>query len=320
MALTLEQYAEYLDTRADLNWPEQPHVRGTKSKPHLKRLGFVKAVTWNIYGTLLSITGGEFLREHSNAFIMDLALDKCIQEFKMWKAMSRKPGQPANLLRGMIENVNMDLQLRVERGERHPEIPVEKIWEGIIKKLLLNEYSYNVDFFGSVEDYAIKIAYFFHRSLQGTGCDEGAAETVQWIKDHHYWQGLLSDAQCFTPVQLQRGLMQQDRTFVLDFCIPQSHRSLSYGVRAKKPSDRLFKEMVNKLRENNIKPEETLHIGSDLFNDLAPAKKHGFVTCLFTGDVASLRADQELITDKNRPDVMITDFRQVVRMLSDEAA
>jgi FMN phosphatase YigB (HAD superfamily) len=121
-------------------------------------------------------------------------------------------------------------------------------------------------------------------------------------------------------VQLQRGLMQQDRTFVLDYCIPQSHRSLSHSVRAKKPSDRLFKDMVLKLRQNNIKPEETLHIGSDLVNDLAPAKKHGFITCLFTGDVSSLRADPELINDRNRPDVLITDFREVIKMLSDEAA
>jgi FMN phosphatase YigB (HAD superfamily) len=320
MALTLEQYAEHLDTRADLNWPEPPHIRGTKSKPHLKRLDFIKAVTWNVYGTLLSITGGEFYREHPKAFIMELALDKAIQEFKMWKAMSRKPGEPARLLRTMIENITLDVQLHVEKGERYPETPVEKIWEGVIKKLLLNEYSYNVDFFGSVEDYSIKMAYFFHRSLQGTGCDEGAAETVQWIKNQHYWQGLLSDAQCFTTVQLQRGLMQQDRTFVLDYCIPQSHRSLSHSVRAKKPSDRLFKDMVLKLRQNNIKPEETLHIGSDLVNDLAPAKKHGFITCLFTGDVSSLRADPELINDRNRPDVLITDFREVIKMLSDEAA
>ncbi|MFT3878547.1 MAG: hypothetical protein QM703_02670 [Gemmatales bacterium] len=140
MPLSLEQYDEYLDTRGDLNWPAAPDVHRTKSKPHMKKLPMVKAVTWNVYGTLLSITGGEFLRQHPQKFIMDMALDKTIQEFKMWKSMSRKPGQPAEYMRVMIENVVDDLNFQVEKGERYPEIPVEKIWEGIVRKLLQNEY------------------------------------------------------------------------------------------------------------------------------------------------------------------------------------
>ena len=48
--------------------------------------------------TLLAITGGELYFEHPVKFIMDVALDKTIQEFKMWGSMTRKPGQPADYL------------------------------------------------------------------------------------------------------------------------------------------------------------------------------------------------------------------------------
>ena len=97
MGLTLDQYATYLDTR-NLHWPAPPEVEPPKAKPHLKRLPEVRAVLWNVYGTLLSISGGELLFQHPQTVIQKVALDKTVQEFKMWPAMSRKPGQPAEYL------------------------------------------------------------------------------------------------------------------------------------------------------------------------------------------------------------------------------
>lgn len=317
MALSLEQYDEYLDTRGDLHWPAAPEVHRTKSKPHLKKLPMVRAVTWNVYGTLLSISGGEFVREHPQKFIMDMALDKTIQEFKMWKSMSRKPGQPAEYMRVMIENVVDELNFQVEKGERYPEISVEKIWEGIVRKLLQNEYLIETGRYGTLEEFSLKIAYFFHRSLQGVGAQRGATETIQWLKENQIWQGLLSDGQAFTGVQLKRSLAEQDPRVQLDLCIPPFTRVLSHAVRGKKPSDRLFKEMVHRLDKAGISTSETLHIGNDLVNDLGPARKHGFLTCLYTGDSSSLKASPEMVADKAlRPVVMITELSQVIQMLT----
>lgn len=317
MSLTLEQYDEYLDSRADLIWPAAPDVHRTKSKPHLKRLTRVKAITWNVYGTLLSIAGGEFLREHPQKFIMDLALDKTIQEFKMWKSMSRKPGHPAEYMRVMIGNVVDELSFQVDKGERYPEISVERIWEGIVKKLLQNEYVLETARYGTLEEFSLKIAYFFHRSLQGIGAQQSAGETIQWLKNQQYWQGLLADGQAFTSLQLKKCLHEQNPDCYFDLCIPPYARVLSYSVRSKKPSDRLYKEMVARLSKSGISPDETLHIGNDLANDLGPARKHGFLTCLYTGDSSSLKASPEMIADKAlRPDVMITELSQVIEMLA----
>src|SRR5262249_36526481 len=98
MALTLLQYANFLDTR-ELSWPAPPRVQRAKAKPHLVRLPQVRAVTWSVYGTLVAISAGQLYFEHPEKFIMEVALDKTIQEFKMWGSMSRKPGQPADYLR-----------------------------------------------------------------------------------------------------------------------------------------------------------------------------------------------------------------------------
>src|SRR5205823_5910163 len=58
MPLSLEQYAAWLDKR-DLHWPAPPAPDPVKAKPHLVRLPEVRAVLWNVYGTLLNIAGGE---------------------------------------------------------------------------------------------------------------------------------------------------------------------------------------------------------------------------------------------------------------------
>ena len=97
MPLTLEQYASYLDTR-DVPWPAPPAVERPKARAHLAALPDTRVVSWNVYGTLLNISGGELYFEHPQKFIMDVALDKTVQEFKMWGAMTRKPGQPAEYL------------------------------------------------------------------------------------------------------------------------------------------------------------------------------------------------------------------------------
>jgi hypothetical protein len=94
MPLTLEQYADVLDSNAT-SWPVPPNPERPKAKPHLRRMSDLKVVTWNIYGTLLSISGGDLVFEHPDRFVMDLALEKTVQEFKMWGSMSRKPGKPA---------------------------------------------------------------------------------------------------------------------------------------------------------------------------------------------------------------------------------
>src|SRR3954468_8856200 len=214
MPLSLEQYATYLDTRADLPWPAPPQATPVKARPHLVRLG-VRAVLWNVYGTLLAIPQGELLFEHPTAFIMSNALDKTIQEFKMWASMSRKPGQPSEYMQTVYTQILAE-QRTTTGGERHPEVQSERVWEAILKRLFQKDYKFDAGFFGSLNEYSRKVAYFFHASLQGTACFDGAAAAMRHVRDAGLAQGLLGDGQCFTPVQLQRGLAAQDEGAGLD--------------------------------------------------------------------------------------------------------
>jgi FMN phosphatase YigB (HAD superfamily) len=314
MPLTLQQYATYLDTRG-LPWPAPPPADPPKCKPHLRALEGVRGVLWTVYGTLLATTEGDLKFEVDNQLVMNVALDKTIHEFKMWGSMSRKPGQPAEYMREIYRKA-LDEQRLAPALDKYPEIQSEKVWESIIKKLFQKEYQFDAAFYGSLNDYSKKVAYFFHASLQGTGCYDHAAATMKWLHESGIRQGLLADGQCFTPVQLGRGLARQDESADIDKLVPSGQRVLSSQHKARKPSDIVFEAAVEAMSGLGIEPGEILHIGSSLTRDIAPAKKWGMRTALFAGDRHSLAATAEQLKDPQyRPDALLTDLEQVTQIV-----
>jgi FMN phosphatase YigB (HAD superfamily) len=315
MPLTLEQYATYLDTR-DLPWPEPPEPSPPKAKPHLVPLSDVRAVTWSVYGTLVILAGGELYWTHPNAFVMQVALDKTIQEFNMWASMSRKPGQPADYMRQLYQQVLAEQSTFTAHGVKHPETLSERVWESLIKKLFHKDYKFDTGFYGSLNEFSAKVAYFFHRSLQGTACYPGAAEALRHVRDGGLKQSLLADAQAFTPVQLQRGLTAQDADARLEELLDADLNALSCEVGSRKPADQLFRRALQAHRERGITPDQILHVGSRITQDIAPARRLGMRTALFAGDTGSLQATAEqLKTPATRPDLLLTDLRQIAEVV-----
>ncbi|HTU18452.1 MAG TPA: HAD family hydrolase [Gemmataceae bacterium] len=316
MALTLEQYAAYLDTRNDLVWPAPPEADRPKARPYLVRLSQVRAVLWNVYGTLLRIAGGEMWFEHPQEFVMNVALDKTIQEYKMWSSMSRKPGQPADYMKQLYTSVLTEHRAVPGGTEKYPEVGSDRVWEALIKKLFQKDYKFDAGFFGSLNEFSRKVAYFFHASLQGTTCYDGAAQALRHVAKKGLKQGLLADGQCFTRVQLQRGLAAQERDIVLDKLLDKDLVFLSHEIRGRKPSERLFRHAITALNQQGIAPNQVLHIGTSIPRDLAPARRLGMRTALFAGDRTSLQATAEQLKEPaSRPDVLLTELSQIADVI-----
>jgi FMN phosphatase YigB (HAD superfamily) len=315
MPLTLEQYATWLDAR-DLPWPAPPDLDRPRARPSLTPLPEVRAVLWNVYGTLLHLAGGELWFEHPTPFVMTMALDKTIQEFKMWGSMSRKPGQPSAYMSEIYAQVLAEQRSFPAGGERFPEVAADRIWEAILKRLLKKDYKFDAGFYGSLNEFSRKVAYFFHASLQATACQPGAAETLRHCARSGLIQGLLAEGQCFTLLQLQRGLAAQDPDLHLDQLIPSHRITLSAELRARKPSERLFRAALEPLRQEGLEMKEILHVGSRITQDVLPARRLGLRTALFAGDKASLQATAEQLKDpQSRPDVLLTELTQLTQVL-----
>lgn len=310
MAITLEQYAENLKTR-NLVWPVPPTPVPVKAKPHVTLLPRIRLVAWNVYGTLLSISTGQLVFRHPQKLIMEVALDKAVQEFKMWGSMSRKPGQPSEYMGQLYDRALEKLTMAPSPGEKYPEILAEKIWDDIVKKLQQKDYKIDASQYGGLDDLTRKIALFFHASMQGTALYPGAVRALGHLAGSGVKQGLLADGQCFTIAQINQSLGEEGARPIDDY-FDRGLRSLSCEVGGRKPSDRLFRQFLQAAQRQGIEPAEILHIGSRIIEDIAPAKKLGMRTALFAGDKESLQASGDQLKDAaTRPDLLLTDLGQI---------
>jgi FMN phosphatase YigB (HAD superfamily) len=204
-------------------------------------------------------------------------------------------------------------------GEKYPEILAEVIWEELIKKLFQKDYHFDVSFYGSLNEYSRKVAYFFHASLQGTGCYDGAGQAIEHVKNAGVEQGLLGNGQLFTTLQLQRGLTRQGSSVNLDLVLAPEWCFLSHRSGGRKPSERFFRALLSELTSHGIEPHQVLHVGNNMDQDLIPAKKLGMRTALVAHDKSTLTAGKDQLKDPAcRPDILMTELQQIALAISAE--
>jgi FMN phosphatase YigB (HAD superfamily) len=314
MSKSLSEYAEWLDGRG-LLWPSAPPQTPVKAEPTLKPLRGIRAVAWNIYGTLLRITGGRLYHVSPEPLRMQIALEKTIEEFAMWNSMTRKPGAPWELmLRWYTEIVEQLGMVGTRHKGETPEINSADVWRKVVARLGQKEYEYDADL-GDEDELAEKIAYFFHSSLQGVEAAPGALETLETVH-RTCRQGLIADAQPFTLVQLLRALGAQGKLASLGEVLTGGCQTLSYQEGIRKPSRRLFAVAVQRFHSAGVEPYEVLYIGNRLSDDVAVARQVGFRTALYAGDGVSLHATAADLRDPAlKPDRMITALIQVRELL-----
>lgn len=311
MAKSLFEYAEWLAGR-HLRWPAAPKFESAKATPYLKPIAGIKAVTWNIYGTLLRISDGELLFQHPQAVRMEIALDKTIQEFNMWNSMTRKPGKPWEYLLLKYQHALDELKMASSgRKGDVTEVNSAHIWRKLLGMLDKKEYTYDKSFYGDLDDLSEKVAYFFHSSLQGIEAAPDALQGLLVLQSGGIQQALLADAQPFTVVQLLRSLAEQG-ALPHQNLFTSSLNTFSCAEGVRKPSKTLYLRAVDRLVKSGIEPEQILHVSSKVHDDLAVAKSLGMRTALYAAEKLGLQASSEELKDPaTKPDRLITSVEQV---------
>src|SRR5579863_1545319 len=300
MPKTLEEYTQWLDERR-LLWPVAPAPVAPKATPYLKPLAGIRAVTWSVYGTLLTLAEGRLLFLHPDPLCMEVALDKTIHEFNMWNSMSRKPGAPWEYMFYQYKNLVEDRHLAAspQQGEA-PEVDAARIWEVLIERLGKKDFSWDEDFYGGIDEFCEKVAWFFHRALQGVAASPHALPALKHVREAGCAQGVIGDGQCFTLAQLGQALARQraqsspnqspDESADLADLFNRNSVFLSFAYGVRQPAPSLFETCLARLAKAGVEPAEVLHIASRLKEELALAKKLGMRTALYAGDAASLVA------------------------------
>lgn len=123
----------------------------------------------------------------------------------------------------------------------------------------------------------------------------GLADVLSALRQRGLVLGIISNAQFYTPLTLDAFLGQAPAALGLD----PNCSAWSYQLREAKPSTAIYQVALDGLtRKHGIPPEQVLYIGNDRRNDIGPAQRLGLKTVLFAGDARSLRLredDPELI-------------------------
>lgn len=225
-----------------------------------------RAVIFDIYGTLLIAPAGGVKADPE----ADPVLKHILEGFG-----HTPPESPSGALHQAV------LRHHAEAGAPYPEVDLRRLWREIL----------GLEPGGEITSLVIALEDAWHPALPMPG----AAAVVRDLSRQGVSLGLLSNAQCNTLHSLGD---------IADLFAPEL-TLLSYQHGVAKPSPALFETLACRLEGRGILPGETLFVGNDPLQDIAPAAAAGFRTALFTGHPDSLRPGGCV------PDFVFADWRDL---------
>ena len=269
----------------------------TDAQPILHSLPEIRAVLFDIYGTLLISSAGDIQLEDPDESLNTLS-----------RALAKVGISTTVSSRGLhdhyLQTLKRHQDIRRNAGVEYPEVEIRAVWRDFVKEIS------GVD--ASEED-TEQLATWYEVWTNPTDLMPGASELLLKMAHSSLQSGIISNAQFYTKYLIENYTGQT----LESLGIPSYLTAFSYEYLEGKPGISMFESSAKCLLElHNILPHETLFVGNDCLKDLYPAKKVGFRTALFAGDSRSLRLRKDDPRCKNlKPDLVITELLQLVDCL-----
>ncbi len=280
-----------------LSRPLEP--KPTALKPRLKRLEGIRAVLFDVYGTLVISASGDIAagEESENTEAFHAALDKAGLATQAPEAYADGPGR-------MVESIRAAHERSRAQGIEYPEVDILAIWQDVLKDLPLA---------AAVDERALRIAAIEYECRENPVWPmPAAAETVKGLRNRGFLLGIVSNAQFYTPLMLEAllGASPQELGFLPEIC------AWSYQHGVAKPSTQLYERVLKRLADRHgVQPEQVLYVGNDQLKDVWPAARLACRTALFAGDQRSLRLREHDERCRHvEPDLVITNLAQLANL------
>ena len=277
----------------------------TDTAARLDKLPGVKAVLFDVYGTLFASGSGDV----GTAAATDTAeaLTRAMEAAHLKGDLEKAGELGKNLLKEEVLEWHAASQAA---GIDCPEVDIVKIWKKVIGRLrkdgILNPSQLDIE---PTRHLALEYECLVNPVWPMPDC----LETIRDLKERGLVLGIVSNAQFYTPLLFSAFFEQEleDIGFDSDCCI------WSYKELKAKPSADLFPKAEKYLKRNHgIKLNETVYVGNDMLNDIYCAGRAGCKTVLFAGDRRSLRLreNDERCMDV-KPDAVITSLSQLAELI-----
>ena len=316
MPLSIDDYADSLDQR-DLIWPQVPAPRPVKARPSIDPIPEIRAVLWDVYGTILRIPDPGFSLFPEPEVRLQVALDKTIHEFSMWNSMYRQPGPPwQSMIKQYRDYASRLEQVACKYAHDMTDINLVSVWGGIINRLHDKEYSWETATYGDDDQLAEKVALFFHRCLQAMEARPNIVSVLNNLHSQGIRMGLFSNGQSFTRAEVRNLLRRQAEIPEMEQLFPSEQSLLSFQMGIKKPSPTLYRQIAGQFLSRGIEPEQILHVSTRVETDLAEARAVGMRTALLAEEKSGLEASTNLLKDpQTRPDRLLTKITQIISVV-----
>lgn len=276
----------------------------TAVAPDLRPLPGIRAVLFDVYGTLLVSESGEPVEcgRPRGEVAVCAAFEACgLPSCPMDKAAA------IDLVLRRVVSAEKD-RLRAA-GSPHPEVDILAVWSRVLD-LCRTEGLVPAD---APEQDLERLALVHECTVNPVWPMPGAVDTLAVLRARGLVLGIVSNAQFYTPLILRAlfGSGPEGPAFD-DDCSAWSYRA---GIG--KPDPALFRLAARGLRKRHgIAPGETLFVGNHIEKDVATAAAAGFVTCLFAGDARSLKmhAPPGIAA---QPDAVVVRLDQIPGLLDD---
>lgn len=205
-----------------------------------------KTIFWDVYGTLIAAPRGD----------LDSLLRRQAELRAAFAETADRFSAPATL-----EQFLAAIQThRQRRAVAHPEIRIEEVWRELLP--------------GASLKLAREAALDFERRANPKRPQPEAAETLLELQRRGHRQGIISNAQFYTRIELDE---------LLPAVFDPELIFLSCDLGVAKPDLTAFR-----LARDKVTPAECVMIGDSLENDIAPARQAGFTALHFGSDITRL--------------------------------
>jgi HAD superfamily hydrolase (TIGR01549 family) len=205
-----------------------------------------KIVFWDVYGTLIVAHRGD----------LDSLLRRQFELTAAFAETARRFSSPATL-KQFLTAIQTHRQ---RRTVAHPEIRIEEVWRDLLP--------------GASVERVREAALDFERRANPKRAQPEAAETLLELQRRGHRQGIISNAQFYTRIELAE---------LLPSVFDPELIFLSCDLGVAKPDLTAFR-----LARDKVLPAECVMVGDSVENDIVPARQVGFAGIHFGGDISRL--------------------------------
>lgn len=280
----------------------------TGTQPVFHKDESIKAVVFDIYGTLLISSSGDVEEAEMSV--------KNLEEAFRAGNIQVIPSEGDIALQHILHDFEYTIDICHREAKKNqvpfPEIDVLSIWEIV----LLHARRKNLISFNG-EANVMEMTCMFEFLSNKVYPMPGFKETIERINQKRMPLGIVSNAQFYTPVLMNYFLGRGVRIIEEIEPFDPELTVYSYKLGVGKPEISLFNELLPVLKNKyKLKPKEVLFVGNDMLKDIYTSSRAGFKTALFAGDKRSLRlrSDDKRVKGLN-PDFIITDLKQIFEII-----